>query len=96
MIGAKMTISEIKKEIKRLKNSVKDFKPRSKERKETKLKILELKEQLKNIKLEKDEKRPIIDEILKLDKEMANIRIDLTKHSIADLKKYLNKLKENK
>jgi ribosomal protein L29 len=39
------------------------------------------------------EKEPIIAEILKLDKVMANIEIDLKKHSVEDLQKYLDKLK---
>ena len=38
------------------------------------------------------EKQPIIDEILRLDELMAKIDIDLTKHSVENLQKYLNKL----
>ena len=91
-----MTERELRKEIKRLRKSINDFKPRSKERKEIKRQIIVLKEQLKNIKQSKDDKRPIIDEILKLDTLMAKINIDLTKHSIEDLQKYLNKLKRIK
>jgi len=88
-----MTERELKKEIKKLRKSIKDFKPRSKERREVKARITTLKAELKALEGLKDEKRPLIEAILKLDPIMQKININLYKHSIEDLKKYLNKLK---
>lgn len=82
-------ITEIKKEIRKLHKLIKDFKPKSKERKEIKQRILDLKEQIKELERFKGEKKPIIEQILLLDKEMAKLNIDLYKHSDGDLKKYL-------
>ena len=89
-----MTIQEIKLEIKRLKRLKKDLRSGTKERLEVGRKIKELNNLLAEHNKPDEEKDKIIAEILELDKVMASITIDLKKHSVADLKRYLEKLKQ--
>jgi len=84
---------ESKKEIRRLRKLKLQCRPGSAERLELEHKIKDLKKQLAEI-IPEPEKDIIIAEILKLDTLMAKIDIDLKKHSISDLQKYLNKLKK--
>lgn len=83
---------DIKKEIRALKKLKLQCKSGSKERIDLYRKIKELKNKLIDQNKPEPEKDKIIAEILKLDRVMASIDIDLKKHSIEDLQKYLNKL----
>jgi len=89
----KMTENEIRKEIRRLRKSIKDFPARSKARKEIKKEIKELKGQT----VEKEQvdltKKPLVDEILRLDPECTRYGIKLYNHTIENLKIHLKKLK---
>jgi hypothetical protein len=91
-----MTIQEIKLEIKRLKRLKRDLRSGTAERLEVGRKLKELTNMLTNLSQPDEEKDKLISEIMKLDSVMASITIDLRKHSITDLQKYLNKLKEKK
>jgi hypothetical protein len=88
-----MTENEIRKEIRRLRKSIKDFPAKSKARKEIKREIKDLKGQL----VEKEgidlAKKPLIDEILMLDPECKTWGIKLYNHSIENLKIHLKKIK---
>jgi len=89
-----MNEKDIKREIRQLKKLKRACRAGSDERLELYRKIKELQAQLDVRVDDSKEKKPIIAEILKLDKVMASIEIDLTKHSVAELEKYLKKLKE--
>ena len=88
-----MTESEIRKEIRRLRKSIKDFPAKSKERKEIKRNILDLKGQIEEKELIDLAKKPLVDEILRLDPECNLWGIKLYKHSLENLKIHLKKLK---
>ena len=89
-----MNKQELKKEIKTLNKLKNQMRPSSDERLGLVHKIKDLKKQLNELNIPEPEKDIIITEILKLDKTMRSIDIDLRKHSIGDLQKYLNKLKK--
>jgi predicted transcriptional regulator len=87
---------EIKKEIRKLKKLKKQCRPGTTERIDLHRKIKELQALLEDINVVDNDKDAIIAEIMRLDKVMASIDIDLRKHSIKDLQKHLDKLKEKK
>jgi len=88
-----MNPKELKKEIKRLTKLKRACRSGTKERIELYRNIKELKTQLVELTKPDEAKQKIIAEILALDKLMASIEIDLTKHNIEDLQRYLKKLK---
>jgi hypothetical protein len=88
-----MTNSEIKKEIKRLRKLIKSYPVHSNARKEAKRLVIELKASLEAIKAVDLAKKPLIEEILRLDYDCEKYKIDLYKHSIANLKIHLEKIK---
>jgi septal ring factor EnvC (AmiA/AmiB activator) len=88
------TSKELKKELKQLRKLKKQLKPGSKERLDLNKKIKLLKGNVADLTLQNVDKAGIITEILGLDKVMDSLDIDLTKHSVEDLQKYLNKLKK--
>jgi hypothetical protein len=85
---------EIKRKISEKRKIKKDLKFGSKERLSIGREIKALKERLADSTKPDKEKDKIISQILLLDKVMASIIIDLKKHNIKDLKKYLDKLKK--
>lgn len=85
---------EIKRKIRELRKIKKDLKAGSKERLSIGREIKALKEGLADSTKPDKEKDEVISQILLLDKVMASIIIDLKKHNIKDLKKYLDKLKK--
>jgi predicted transcriptional regulator len=91
-----MNDKEIKSEIRKLKKLKKACRAGTTERLQLHRQIKELKDKLEELNVADKDKDAIIKEILKLDSVMASIDINLRKHSIADLQKYLNKLKKEK
>jgi len=89
-----MDIRDIKKQIRQLKKLKLQCRAGSTERIDLHRQILALKSQLTDQTKPDIEKDDIILEILKLDAVMASLEIDLKKHSIEDLKKYLTKLQK--
>lgn len=85
---------EIKRKIRELRKIKKDLKAGSRERISIGREIKALKERLADSTKPDKEKAKVISQILLLDKVMASIVIDLKKHNIKDLKKYLDKLKK--
>lgn len=91
-----MVAKEIKKEIRKLRKLKLACRAGSQERISLHRQIKALQEQ-KEICLEQNkDKEAIIAEILKLDKYLPLLDIDLTKHSIENLQKFLDKLKKGK
>lgn len=88
-----MTENEIRKEIRRLRKSIKDFPAKSKARKEIKREIKELKAQIAEKEVIDLTKKPLVDEILRLDPECKLWGINLYKHTIENLKIHLKILK---
>jgi len=88
-----MTENEIRKEIRRLRKSIKDFPAKSKARKEIKREIKDLKEKIAEKEVIDLAKKPLVDEILRLDPECSLYGIKLYNHSIENLKIHLKKLK---
>ena len=88
-----MTEKEIKSDIRKLKKLKKQCRAGTEERINLHRQIKDLQANLQNLNIVDKDKNKIIQEILKLDKVMASIEINLTKHTIENLQKYLNKLK---
>jgi len=91
-----MNIKEIKLEINRLRRLKLKCRSGSKERIELHRQIKGLQSQLEQGNEINKDKEPLIQEILKLDNLMSKLNIDLTKHSMESLQKYLNKLKQRR
>ena len=89
------TAKELKKEIRKLRKLKNQMQPGSKERLGLGKKIKELQAQNEKAQAQNAGKAEIIAEILGQDKLMAQLDIDLNKHTVEDLQKYLNKLKKN-
>ena len=88
-----MTENEIRKEIRRLRKSIKDFPARSIARKEIKREIKDLRGQIAEKEVIDLAKKPLVDEILRLDPECSLWGIKLYNHTIKNLKIHLEKLK---
>ena len=91
-----MTDREIRKEIKRLRKSIKDFPARSKDRKEIKRLIIDLKGQLVATEQIDKIKQPLVEEILRLDPDCIKYGIKLYKFTIEQLKYHLERIKKAK
>lgn len=90
-----MTEKEIRKEIRRLRKSIKDYPARSKARKDIKKEIKDLKGQIEEKESIDLAKKPLVDEIIRLDPECKLWGIKLYNHTIKNLKIHLEKLKAN-
>jgi len=91
-----MTIKEIKTDIRKLKKLKKACRAGTKERLELHRQIKELQDKLQELNIVDKDKVALIKEIYKKDSLIAKLNMDLTKHSVVDLQKYLNKLKKEK
>jgi ribosomal protein S2 len=91
-----MNITDIRKQIKKLKRLKKDLRSGSKERIKIFRQIQELKEQLKGITVIDKDKQPLIEEIHRIDPLIEKIALDLTKFSKAELQKHIDRIKSEK
>ena len=89
-----MRFKDIEYQIRQLKKIKKNTPIKTQARRDINKQIRELKEQKKVICNITPEKEKLIEEIIKLQPEFIRLKINLGKHSIEDLQKHLNKIKE--